>query len=88
MKANADSQISYLNRNLKGQWPLAPARGCVKRRAWIEQILCGKLIARMTTGVALRKKTVVALARGFGVDWWRLCTGQTTPDKLGLVMAD
>jgi hypothetical protein len=23
---NLDSQISYLNRNLKGQWPLAPAR--------------------------------------------------------------
>ncbi|MHB8521892.1 MAG: hypothetical protein ACYDH9_14180 [Limisphaerales bacterium] len=26
--------------------------------------------------------------RGFGVDWWRIRTGQTTPDKLGLVMAD
>jgi hypothetical protein len=31
---------------------------------------------------------VVALARGFGVDWWRLRTGQTTPAKLGLVMAN
>jgi hypothetical protein len=31
---------------------------------------------------------VVALAWGFGVDWWRLFTGQTTPEKLDLVMAD
>jgi hypothetical protein len=29
---------------------------------------------------------IVALARGFGVDWWRICTGQTTPEKLGLVL--
>ena len=35
-----------------------------------------------------RKQALVALARGFGVDWWRLCTGQTTPQKLGLVMND
>ena len=33
-----------------------------------------------------RKQALVALARGFGVDWWRLCTGQTTPEKLGLKM--
>ena len=33
-----------------------------------------------------RKQALVALARGFGVDWWRLCTGQTTPEKLGLQM--
>jgi len=31
-----------------------------------------------------RKQALVALARGFGVDWWRICTGQTTPEKLGL----
>ena len=30
-----------------------------------------------------KKQLVVALARGFGVDWWRLRTGQTTPEKLG-----
>jgi len=35
-----------------------------------------------------KKQLVVALARGFGVDWWRLCTGQTTPEKLGLVLTD
>jgi len=33
-----------------------------------------------------KKQLVTALARGFGVDWWRLQTGQTTPGKLGLVM--
>ena len=35
-----------------------------------------------------RKQAIVALARGFGVDWWRICTGQTTPQKLGLQMED
>ena len=33
-----------------------------------------------------RKQALVALARGFGVDWWRRCTGQTTPEQLGLKM--
>ena len=33
-----------------------------------------------------KKQALVALARTFGVDWWRLCTGRTTPEKLGLVM--
>jgi transposase len=33
-----------------------------------------------------RKQALIALARGFGVDWWRICTGQTTPQKLGLQM--
>jgi transposase len=35
---------------------------------------------------AKKKQALVALARTFGVDWWRLCTGRTTPEKLGLVM--
>ena len=35
---------------------------------------------------AQKKQALVALARTFGVDWWRLCTGRTTPEKLGLVM--
>lgn len=34
-----------------------------------------------------RKQIVIALARGFAVDWWRLRTGQTTPQKLGLLMS-
>ena len=33
-----------------------------------------------------KKQMIVALARGFGVDWWRIRTGQTLPEKLGLVM--
>jgi transposase len=33
-----------------------------------------------------KKQALVALARGFGVDWWRICTAQTTPQKLGLQM--
>lgn len=35
-----------------------------------------------------RKQALVALARGFGVDWWRICTGQTTPEKLGLILGE
>ena len=35
---------------------------------------------------AQKKQALVALARTFGVDWWRLCTGRTTPEKLGLIM--
>ncbi len=34
-----------------------------------------------------KKQLIVALARGFAVDWWRLRTGQTTPQKLGLLMS-
>lgn len=33
-----------------------------------------------------RRKAVVAIARRLAVDLWRLATGQTTPDKLGLIM--
>ena len=35
---------------------------------------------------AQKKQALVALARTFGVDWWRISTGRTTPEKLGLVM--
>ena len=51
-------------------------------KKWRAQILDPK------TGAGRKKQLIVALARGFGVDWWRLCTGQTTPEKLGLVMTD
>lgn len=34
---------------------------------------------------ARRKKIIVALAREFAVDWWRLRTGRTTAEKLGLI---
>jgi transposase len=51
--------------------------------------LCRKWRARIIdpkTPGGRKKQLVTALARGFGVDWWRLQTGQTTPEKLGLVM--
>jgi transposase len=35
---------------------------------------------------ARRKKIAVAVAREFAVDWWRMQTGQTDPQKLGLQM--
>ena len=35
---------------------------------------------------ARKKQALVALARTFGVDWWRLSTGRTTPEKLGLLL--
>jgi transposase len=35
-----------------------------------------------------KKQALVALARTFGVDWWRICTGRTTPEKLGLIMQE
>lgn len=34
-----------------------------------------------------RKQIVIAFMRGFAVDWWRLRTAQTTPEKLGLRMS-
>lgn len=34
-----------------------------------------------------KRQLLVALAREFLVDWWRIRTGQTTPEKLGLRMA-
>jgi len=49
--------------------------------------LCKKWRGQILPG-GRKKQLIVALARGFGVDWWRLCTGQTTPDKLGLMLAD
>jgi len=36
------------------------------------------------TSAGKRKQALVALARGFAIDWWRLQTGQTTAQKLGL----
>jgi transposase len=37
---------------------------------------------------AQKTQALVALARTFGVDWWRICTGRTTPEKLGLKMQE
>ena len=52
----------------------------------INPVACpAKLIARMTAGTALRKKTVVALARQLAVDLWRRLTGRTSLAELGLL---
>jgi transposase len=46
-------------------------------RKWREALCQG--------GPARRKQIIVAMARQFTVDWWRLRTGRTTAEKLGLV---
>jgi transposase len=38
-------------------------------------------------GRAMRKKAIVALARQLAVDLWRIKTGRSTPEKLGLKLA-
>lgn len=45
-----------------------------------------KFIQRMTVAGALRKKTVVALARQLAVDLWRWRTGRASLAELGLVV--
>ena len=45
-----------------------------------------RLLKRMTLSVALRKKTVVALARQLAIDLWRVRTGRTTWEELGFVV--
>lgn len=43
--------------------------------------------AKRKNNKAAKKKLVVGLARQFVVDWWRIRTGKTTPEKLGLQMS-
>jgi transposase len=50
------------------------------RRAAIDQ-------AKRKGDKATRKKLCVGLARQFVVDWWRVRTGRTTAEKLGLQMS-
>jgi len=51
-----------------------------QRRAAIDE-------ARARSNKATKKKLSVGLARQFIVDWWRIRTGRTTPEKLGLQMS-
>jgi transposase len=51
-----------------------------QRRAAIDE-------ARSRSNKATKKKLSVGLARQFIVDWWRIRTGRTTPEKLGLQMS-
>ena len=45
-----------------------------------------RVLKRMTLSVALRKKTVVALARQLAIDLWRVRTGRATWEELGFVV--
>ncbi len=38
-------------------------------------------------GAARKKKMIVAVARRFAVDWWRINTGQIQPEEVGLKVA-
>jgi len=44
----------------------------------------GPLLHDPKTSRARRKKIIVALARGFSVDWWRVRTGRCRAEELGL----
>lgn len=57
--------------------------GCHAIKPWMG------ILANKKAGRPARKKAIVAAARQMGVDLWRLATGQTTCEKLGLrVQAD
>jgi len=45
-----------------------------------------RLAAGLVTGRRAKKRLVVQAARRLAIDLWRLSTGQTTPQKLGLIM--
>lgn len=47
-----------------------------------------RLAAGLVKSRRARKRLAVAAARRLAIDLWRLSTGQTTPEKLGLVMQD
>ena len=46
-----------------------------------------KMKVKLASGTAMRKKTVIALARQLAVDLWRLRTGRNTMEDLGWVAA-
>jgi hypothetical protein len=47
-----------------------------------------RLAAGLVKSKRAKKRLVVQAARRLAIDLWRLATGQTTPEKLGLVMQD
>ena len=46
-----------------------------------------KMRVKLAAGAAMRKKTVVALARQLAIDLWRWRTGRATTAELGWVAA-
>ncbi len=51
----------------------------IRTQRWIQR-------CHNATHTRRRRQYIVALAREFLIDWWRLRTGQTTAEKLGLKM--
>ena len=47
-----------------------------------------RLAAGLVKGKRAKKRLIVQAARRLAIDLWRLSTGQTTPEKLGLIMHD
>jgi transposase len=45
-----------------------------------------RLLGRLSAGAAMRKKTVVALARQLAIDLWRVGTGRATWAELGFAV--
>jgi len=53
----------------------------------VKQRRAALAVAKVNNNKAAKKKLAVGLARQFVVDWWRIRTGKTTPEKLGLQMS-
>jgi transposase len=54
----------------------------IRLKRWMWVFAKGSKVGR-----AMRKKAIVALARQLAVDLWRMKTGRSTPEKLGLKLA-
>ncbi|BET66297.1 hypothetical protein ASA1KI_33430 [Opitutales bacterium ASA1] len=53
----------------------------------VRERLAALATAKAHDNKSAKKKLAVGLARQFIVDWWRIRTGRTTPQKLGLQMS-
>jgi len=62
-------------------------KGAARAAAKAESVLAALDEAKARNNKSARKKLGVGLARQFIVDWWRIRTGRTTPEKLGLKMS-
>ena len=64
-----ETSVMFLDKALKA---------CCVNIGW-KQRMCNEPFGR-----AKKKKMVVAIARRFAVDWWRMNIGQVTAEELGL----
>lgn len=53
----------------------------------IKRLRCALTESKLKGQSARRKKLIVAIARQFAVDWWRIRTGRIKPETLGLQMS-